>query len=255
MNDRVLTIIADKDEVACDGRLRLRGKETLGLYPGLFTLECWNLSEDSFLQLSRARMLHVWCGNSCLAFGDVSDLYRRTVPEGEITTVAFAKGLSLWKTPVCLSVVSGKSVSETVSQVLSTVSESEGPDISLLSWPCDDPVFFRGQAFHDRAALCLSSVLSAAGAKGNLIPAGLCVIPDKGLPVSIHLTERDLVDAPSFTAGNLMVISTLPIGWQVGATVELEYGGYIRVGIIVERGFDLDTNSGSWKTELLVELK
>ena len=252
MNDRSLTVLIDHIPLRCDGRIRLRGKEALSLYPDLFTLECWNLSQCSFLLLARSARLSILNGNTCLAFGEISDVYRRTVPEGEITIVAFAKGLSMWETPVSLSIPAGTSASDTVSLILSHIHCGTG---GALSWPCDDPIFFRGQSFHDRAALCLGSVLSAAGAKGNLVPAGLCVIPDEGLPVSIRLTGRDLIDAPSFTAGNLMVISTVPIGWQVGATVELEYGGYIRVGTIVERNLDLDTNAGSWKTELLVELR
>jgi len=52
-----------------------------------------------------------------------------------------------------------------------------------------------------------------------------------------------------------MVLSTAPIGWQVGATLSLEYDGYLRTGIIQERNLDLDTIAGSWRTELLVKLK
>jgi len=251
MNDREMIVNMDIGELKCDVRLRLRGKETLGLYPDLFTLECWNLSEDDFLRLSRSRILSVLHGNSCLIYGVITDVYRQTVPEGEITTVAFVCGWALWVTAVSLSVPAGLSASETVAQIL----ENTGLPFSLFSWVGEDPVFSRGQAFHDRAALCLTSALSAAGARGMMTQHGLCVVPTEGLPVSIHLTERDLVDAPSFTAGNLMVISTLPIGWQVGATLELEYEGYLRKGTIMERNLDLDTNAGSWKTELLVELR
>ena len=261
--DRTLSVITDQSPLSLSGhRVRLRGKEEIGLYPDLFTLECWNLSEDSFLLLSRSRCLSVMNGNSLLAFGEISDVYRRTLQDGEITTVAFAKGLSLWETPVSLSLPAGLTASETVSALLND------SGISVPAWVGEDPVFTRGQAFHDRVTLCLTSVLSAAGSRGTLIPSNpvsassipptnsiLSVIPSEGLPVSVHLTAHDLLDAPSFTSGNLMVLSTAPIGWQVGATLELEYKGYLRTGIILERSLDLDTTAGSWRTELLVECK
>ena len=276
--DRTLSVIADRSPLSLSGhRVRLRGKEELGLYPDLFTLECWNLSEDSFLLLSRSRCLFVMNGNSLLAFGEISDVYRRTLQDGEITTVAFAKGLSLWETPVSVSLPAGLTASETVSALLND------SGISVPAWVGEDPVFTRGQAFHDRVTLCLTSVLSAAGSRGTLIPSNpgsafsgssystmpgessfptvsqinsiLSVIPAEGLPVSIHLTAHDLLDAPSFTSNNLMVLSTAPIGWQVGATLELEYKGYLRTGIILERSLDLDTTADSWRTELLVKCR
>ena len=309
-----LTVITDQYPLPLSGhRLHLQGKEELNLYPDLFTLECWNLSQGAFLHLSRSRMLSILYGKSCIAFGEVSDVYRRTVPEGEVTEVAFAKGLSLWESPVSLSVPAGLSASEIVSVLIhihdsdvthasdvihnydselthdldsqlthsydSILTQNRSVTLSLLGWNGDDPIFTRGQAFHDRTALCLTSVLSSAGAKGTLIPVGtapgsrfaasdasrsaftipggygLCVIPSGGLPVSVHLSARDLLDAPSFTSNNLMVISTRPIGWQVGATLALEYKDSIRVGTIIERNLDLDTMTGSWKTELLVELR
>ena len=253
--DRTLSVIADQAPLSLSGhRLRLRGKEELNLYPDLFTLECWNLSEDSFLLLSRSRCLSVMNRNSRLAFGEISDVYRRTVPEGEITTVAFAKGLSLWETPVSVSLSAGLTASETVSSLLNDM------DISVPAWVGEDPIFTRAQSFHDRASLCLTSVLSSTGTIGSLIPSDstgyvLSVIPSEGLPASVHLTAHDLLDAPSFTSGKLMVLSTAPIGWQVGATLSLEYDGYLRTGIIQERNLDLDTIAGSWRTELLVKLK
>jgi len=212
-------------------------------------------------------------GNSLLAFGEVSDVYRRTVPEGEITTVAFAKGLSLWETPISVSLPAGLTASETVLALLNDT------DISVPAWVGEDPIFTRGQSFHDRAALCLNSVLSAAAARGTLIPIHpgsassasssdlataastpssssryvLSVIPSEGLPASIHLNAHDLLNAPSFTSGKLMVLSTAPIGWQVGATLSLEYDGCLRTGIIQERNLDLDTIAGTWRTELLVK--
>ena len=52
--------------------------------------------------------------------------------------------------------------------------------LPLLNWPGTDPVFTRGQAFHGRAAAAVAVVLSAIGARGVLVPAGLQVIPAGG---------------------------------------------------------------------------
>ena len=75
--------------------------------------------------------------DSCLAFGQVSDVFTETVPEGTITTVAFSLGLNLWESQVSLSVSSGVSVSETVRRILA----ASGTGIRLLSFPGEDPVF------------------------------------------------------------------------------------------------------------------
>ena len=73
-----------------------------------------------------------------------------------------------------------------------------GIGVQLLSFPGEDPVSTRGQAFFGRAAECIEEALGEAGAGCCLVPSGLCVIPKEGLPVSMVLTGEDLTDAPSY---------------------------------------------------------
>ena len=189
--------------------------------------------------------------DSCLAWGRVSDVFRRTVPEGTVTTAAFSLGLDLWEAQASVSVEAGVTVSETVRRILS----ASGTGIQLLSFPGTDPVFSRGQAFLGRAADGIAAALTAAGARGYLVPAGLCVIPASPLPATLHLKASDLTDRPVVAdGGRKMILSTAVTGFQPGEEMTLEYEGKTAAGLILERLVEADTASGPWHTQLLVQL-
>ena len=250
--NRELTVFADGVPFAPGTRFRLSGKTTIGLYPSLFTLQAWNLSDADVFRLMNTRELSVLHGESCLAFGIVSDVFRQTVPEGTITTVAFSLGLNLWEATVSLSVEAGTSVSETVRRILA----ASGTGIQLLSFPGPDPVSSRGQAWYGRAADSVTSALYVACARPYLVPAGLCVIPAESLPATLHLTEKDLMDTPMIADhGKKLILSTTVTGFQPGEEMTLEYGGRHYTGLILERLVEADTVSGPWMTQLLIELR
>ena len=249
--DRVLMVLADGEPFAAGSRFRLSGAVRTGLYPSLFLLECWNLSEQDIFRLQNTKELSVMREDSCLAFGRVSDVFCRTVPEGTVTTVAFSLGLDLWNTQVSLSVPAEVSVSETVCRILA----ASCTGIQLLSFPGEDPVFFRGQAFFGRAADGIAAALSAAGVRGYLVPAGLCIIPSDPLPATLHLSEKDLTDRPAFAdSGRKMILSTTVIGFQPGEEMTLFYDGKTYAGLILERMVEADTVLGPWSAQLLIEL-
>ena len=230
------------------GRFRLRGKTAIGLFPSLFTLECWNLPEESFLRLTRTKSLSVFRGISCLASGTVSDVYRRTVPEGTVTTAAFSLGLDLWEAQVSLSVPAGISVSETVRRLL----EASGTGIRLLSFPGSDRRFSRPQFFRGRAADCLTEALGDC--RGFLVPSGLRVLPAEPLPATLHLTEKDLTDRPAVVeGGKKLVLNTSMTGFRPGEWLTLEVKGKTVTGRILQRLVEADTAEGLWKTQLLVQ--
>lgn len=108
-----------------------------------YTLRLLNLPDSGTGLLYAARNLSVLRDGSLLAWGRVSAVLRRTVPEGTLTEVVFSPGLSLWEAPVSLSVEAGVSVSETLRRILA----ASGTGISLLAFPGPDPVRTRGQAF------------------------------------------------------------------------------------------------------------
>ena len=180
MISRYLSVFADGEPFAPDSRFRLSGTVRIGLFPSLFLLQCWNLSDSNGFRLRNAKDLFVMREDSCLAFGRVSDVFCRTVPEGTVTTAAFSLGLDLWESRVSVSVPAGTSVSGTVRRLL----EASGTGIRLLSFPGEDPVCFRGRAYYGRAAECITEALSAANAGGYLVPAGLCVLPAEPLPAT-----------------------------------------------------------------------
>ena len=207
--------------------------------------------EQDYLLLSNTRELAVYREDSCLAFGKMSDVFRRTVPEGTVTVAAFSLGLDLWEAAVAVSVEAGVTVSETVRRLLS----ASGTGIQLLSFPGEDPVFSRGQVFFGNAAECIVSALTGAGVGAYLVPAGLCVIPAEPPEAMLHLTEKDLADRPAYAdGGRKLILSTTVTGFQPGEEMILSYNGKTAAGWILRRLVDADTGNGPWMTQLLIEL-
>ena len=247
---RSLTVLADGNAVTGFYHARLTGREAVGLVPVPFTLRLWNLAEEDRCLLSAAKEISVRHGDAVLAAGTVSDVYRRSVPEGTVTEVVFSTGLRLWEAPVSLSVEAGVSVSETVRRILA----ASGTGITLLSFPGTDPVRSRAQAFFGRAAECVASALSAVPAYGCLTPSGLCVILSSGLPVSVTLTEQDLTDAPERAGSGLLILRTGPVGWLPGKAVSVRWKNLSAEGTVLERSVDADNTEGNWRSELIVKI-
>ena len=247
---RALAVLADGEPVAGFHRANLSGRDALGLLPHCFLLRLWNLEESDYLLLSRAKRVAVRHGNSVLASGTVTDAARRMTPEGLVTQVVFSPAIGLWEAPVSLSVEAGVSVSETVRRILA----ASGTGIRLLTWSGPDPVRSRGQAFFGRAAECVSAALSAASALGYLTEGGLGIVPASGLPVTMTLTEKDLIDEPSFAAGNLMILRTTVTGWPLGKRAAVEWKGKRVEGIVLERSVDADSVRGGWEGGLIVQM-
>ncbi len=249
--DRSLDIFVDGEPLANFSRVYLSGREAVGLYPMPYTLRFWNLSEDQYLLLSRASYLSVEHEGSVLAAGDVADVFRYIVEEGTVTVVCFSLGLRLWETPVSLSLEAGLSVSETVRQILS----ASGTGISLLTYTGSDPLFLRGQALFGRAAESLVYSLSAARARGYLVPAGLCVLPESDQSVSMVISEEDMMTDPEFPSGHIAVLRLKVIGWLIGKKVEVWWQERKLTGIVVERLMEADNTSGPWYSEVLLEVR
>ena len=247
--DRSLDIFVDGEPLADFGRVYLSGREAVGLYPMPYTLWFWNLSEDQYLLLSRTEVISVEHEGSVLAAGDVADVFRYIVEEGTVTVVCFSLGLKLWETPVSLSLEACLSVSETVRQILS----ASGTGISLLTYTGPDPLFLRGQALFGRAAESLVCSLSAARARGYLVPAGLCVLPESDQPVSMVISEEDLLAEPEFPSGDLAVLRLKVAGWPVGKKIEARWQGRTLTGIVMERLMEADNTSGPWYSEILLK--
>ena len=248
---RAISVIADGYPVTGFNHARLTGADSVGLEPMPVTLRLWNLADSDYYLLSAAKRISVRHGDSVLASGTVSDVCRHSVPEGRLTEVIFSAGLFLWEAPVSLSVEAGVSVSETVRRILS----ASGTGIPLLSFPGENPIRTRGQAFFGRAAECIAEALSAVGARGYLTDAGLCLVPSSGLPLSMALAEADLADAPVRTPGGLLILRTRPTGWPLGKRISVSWKGERYEGLVTERSVDADNMEGNWQAELLIDLR
>ena len=265
---RDLHVLLDDEPFTQGTGFRLIVRVDLNLYPDLFVLQCRNLPKEGIFQLQNSRQISVLSNGSCLASGQLSDVYIQTVPEGTVTVAAFSLGLDLWNAEVSVSCPAGTSISEDVRAIL----EVSGTGIQLLSIPGEDPQPLRGRAYVGKAAEAIMQALSqcneistgdtsnhntsrtVAGARGFLTPAGLQVIPNDPLPASLHLTEADLTDRPVFAdSGRKMILSTYVVGFQPGDAMTLSFEGTITKGLITSRLVDADSYAGPWKTELLIE--
>ena len=246
---RALSVYADGKELTGFRHAYLSGRDALGLYPMPFTLRLWNLADSDYHMLRAAAGISVMHGQSVLAAGRVSDVYLRLVPEGKITEVVFAAGLGLWETPVSLSVEAGVPVSETVRRILS----AGGTGIPLLSFPGEDPVRSRAQAFCGRAAECIEEALSAAGARAYLTESGLCVVPAEGLPVSMELSPADLLSDPVCVGNGQLLLRTRITGWPLGKGIRAKWKDGSGSGLVLERSVEADNLEGKWESEMLIE--
>ena len=245
-------VLLDGESFTQGTGFRLIGRVDLNLYPDLFVLQCRNLPKEGIFQLQNSRQISVLSNGSCLASGQLSDVYIQTVPEGTVTVAAFSLGLPLWNAEISVSCMAGTSISDDVRAIL----EASGTGIQLLSFPGEDPQPLRGRAYAGKAAEAITSALSQAGARGFLTPAGLQVIPMDPLPASLHLTEADLTDRPVFAdSGRKMILSTNVVGFQPGDEITLSFEGTNTKGLIVSRLVDADSYAGPWRTQLLVELR
>ena len=254
--DRSLTVTLDGEPLSFSGRIRLRGKDDLSLFPALFTLELWNLPEEMFLRLTRAREITVSHEDACLVSGRVWDVFRRGTEDGILTSVSVSLGLDIWESVVSLAVPAGASLSDAVRRILA----ASGTGTALLSDPDPDPVLSRGLSFFGRAAECINEALSAASCRAMLTASGLMIVPPGGLPEAVRISEKDLTDAPAFAGGalhgapSLMVLSAAVAGWRPGQTAEADYKGVHARGIIRERSVDADTGSGPWISQMICEV-
>lgn len=249
--ERSLVVRADGQRVEALEHIRLTGKEKVGLLPTAYMLFLWNLSDDQYLLLSRAKFLEVEHLDSILASGEIADVFRYTAEDGLITAVVFSISLKLWEAPVSLAVPAGKTVSERVKALL----EESGTGIQLLTYTGSDPVSTRGQSYFGRAAEAISITLSAASARGYLVPAGLCVLMEEDQPISMTLFEEDLLMPPEYPSGNKAVLRLAVAGWPIGKKAEVRYQGKSFVGIISECMQEVDNKSGPWYSEVLMEVR
>ena len=243
-------VYADERLIATYSRAILSGRDELDLYPTEYTLVLFNLSEDEYLNLSRCRKISVEKEGSILASGINVNVYRRIAPDGALIFVVFSQGIDLWEKPVSLSVDSESHVSGAVQAILA----ASGLDIALLSFSGEDPVVSRPQVFLGRAAECIEEALMFTTSRACLVASGLYIVPKDGFPESILIQDEDLICDPEFTSDGKMILRTIAVGWTIGKEVKVSSLGLVTTGLISERYIYLDTGSGPWKAELLIEV-
>ena len=191
MQDRTLTILADGEEITGLPHVRLTARYGQSLYPYPFFLRIWNAPEAVFHRLKRAKKISVLHGESVLVGGNLVDVTREVVEEGNLITVTVAQGFHFWNSWVSLSVEAGATAADTVRQLLAAA----GSDMQLLTEPEDNASFSRSQTFFGRLPEAIADVLSACGVTPYLVPAGIALKPaDK--PEAETVLDLDSVTGP-----------------------------------------------------------
>ncbi len=247
--NRTLRVSVDGIEISQGCRVLLQGAAALSLYPSMNLVGLLNLSDAGYNALADGRTLSVATDRSELFAGQIQDFSRRPFPGGGVLTeIGFSLGLDLWQAEVSLSVPANKTAEEVIRFVL----EASGTSFRLLSaLPPSDP-FPRPWALFGRAGEILETLLSSAGLRGCLTPAGLLPVHPSA-PPQVELSEADLTDRPILTRG-YAVLQTRPLGWPVGRRASLMYQGRETTGLILRREIDADTAGGPWSCQLLLEL-
>ena len=248
MNERCLAVTVDGQTIAEGCRVELFGLSNLSLYPDLLSLRITNLSESSVNLLKQGKEISVYRGLSLVTGGDIQDVVQETVSDGVLTTVGFSFGTRFWEASVSLSLEAGMKASETIRHLLAA-SECGA---QLLSFPEEDPVFARPQAFFGRLADAVDSVMSGVPGKACLVPGGVIVVPEHSENVDVEITEAEMVDEPEFLADRA-VVRTLPTGWPMGRRARVRYRGREFTGVIAYHELYADTADRLFQSELMIE--
>ena len=272
--DRRLVLSLDEAPLPLSCRLSLQGCHTLNLFPDLFQLQAWNLSESTYRRFLNGKEFSVSVPGTSgapaaasqvsavlnpasasgtaglLVSGQIADVTRHPTPDGSVTSVTFSPGLSFWESAVALTVPAGASASETLRMLLA----ASGTGVSLLAFPAEDPVFARPQTFFGRTAEAVEAVLSACSPRPSalLTPAGLTVVSVSealSRPASLILRESDLSGPPVEASAGLLCRMP-PAAWPLGTAVEILLPGGKASGLLTRHRIEADTGTGPWYSEL-----
>ena len=248
---RDLRLLADGVEIAQGCRMSLLSRSHLGLHPALRLLSIFQLSDASVALLSSAQHVEVYSGESLLSFGEIIDVYTRSLSGQRITSLTFSPGFSLWQASVSLSLRAGMKASDTFRALLA----ASGASVSLVSFGAEDVVFSRPQAFFGRAFQSLDGLAEACGGDAFLSSAGVCVV--SRVPTAANAWEvippQDLL-APPQPAGDRLIL-TLPLrDWFPGSLLQVSFQGQTWQGRVLSSLLQADNASGPWKAEVELSL-
>ncbi len=246
---REMTVYADGEPLAPGCRLHLTGGRDLSLKPGLFQLMAYDLTDSSITILSRAKMVEVRSGYSILASGEVCDSHTSIQRGRRITEVAFAPGMTLWKSACSITLSPGLKVTDAIKAVLQTL---PSPGLSLTGFTGRNIALSRSQVFFGRTADAVTLLADTAEGEAYLGPAGLIVSGRDKHDSTLVLTSADLLSAPSPASG-CVILNTRMTGWPEGSWVKYSWSGITGEGRLISRTIDADTSYGVWRSELLVE--
>ena len=94
---------------------------------------------------------------------------------------------------------------------------------------------------------CLLMLPAAVPARGET-PADIRVLLRR-----LYLTDRDLIDTPCFTDGQ-MILRTTVTGWPVGERISVKWKDGSAEGLVTERRMDIDTLNGKWESTLIIQM-
>ena len=191
VRNRTLTILVDSHEITGLSHVRLTGRSAQSLYPYPYFLRIWNAPEAVFYRLKRAKALQVMHGDTMIAAGDLVDITREVVEEGNLMIITFALGYHFWNAWISMTVGAGATAGDTVRQLLAAA----GVDFQLLNEPEHNLIYSRSQTFFGRLPEAISEVLSACGVWPYLLPDGIALQPADD-PTTETVLDLDTVSGP-----------------------------------------------------------
>lgn len=241
MNEfRVLAVRAGDNQIADGQRVRVQGSKNMTLFPDLFAVEIYNMSDEDIAAISESGRISVFGETGgLLCSGEVDDIYSKQSGPNVITYISVSDGGRFWRSGVSVTLGGGSSVKSAIRSIVTGV--------SLGQMTTDDVPLSRGQTYTGRLPECISFLAKTLRGRAY-VTNGTLFITAKGKSAEVVVLNEDDIILDQETATGARFIKTKIKGFPVGAIVEIGDARYR----LVSQKFNADNYSGSWDSYLIL---
>lgn len=235
---REMTVRADSVQIAKNIRITVKGRSNMTLFPDLFLIDFYNLSDQDYSILKRAKKIEVTGEKKSLMLsGELEDLYSHRGGNNSMLTATVSDGKTLWEKTINKSVGGGSGVRSAIAALLD--------GYPFGAFIADDVRFPRGQAFTGKAPPHISMLAKTANGRAFVTRGMVHVVRKGSASITTELKEDDVLNSPTGAEGVYM-IRTKMRGYLVGTYVKLEGKKYR----LVAQSIEMDNFEGPWRSEL-----
>lgn len=237
---RPMTVMAGDSQIAEEKRIRVQGSKNMTLFPDLFIVEIYNMSEEDLASLTDTKTLSVYGETGGLmCSGEIDDMFTKLSGANMITTISVSDGKSFWRSKINRTLGGGSSIK--------TVWQTIIKNAKIGVFAADDVKLIRGQTFTGRLAECVSMLAKSANGRAY-ITNGTVYITSKGRSSEmVSLSDEDIITDQD-TATGARIVKTKVKGYPVGALVQLGNAQYR----LVSQKFNADNFEGAWDAYLVL---